>query len=160
MEGAQKFLELTLPGAEYMSAGVLNVLEEWRDKRVQGDDGSIFTFEVSLTGRAAIRKYAVVANCEQSTLYDWSKAQLTLRTFSRGRLVDTKITEPPSTGDNKFNFGSMADAKAYGSVVQLRWKDQPGTSTVYLANDDLAARVAYAYEFLRLKCDPTTATGF
>lgn len=56
------------------------------------------------------------------------------------------------------NWAKVAEVKQYGLQVAIVGGGM--RQTVNLPSDALAARVAYAMEFLRQNCDPTAGTGF
>jgi len=63
-----------------------------------------------------------------------------------------------SVGYLDIDFKKLAKAEPVGSVINLSGLAAP--FRIRLPSDEMAVRVAFAMEFLRQSCDPTTSTGF
>lgn len=60
-----------------------------------------------------------------------------------------------------FHWGEdVLSARADGSVVLIMFRGNPHESRLLAGAPDMATRIAYAIEFLRVECDPAASTGF
>ena len=144
VENAQKFLHITLPGNGYMSGGNFTTLEG-----AARESGTNLVFE----NLGIIRRYEPIARCRQATTFDYSGVMVSgpgARMHPDGMGVVT----------GEAVFANLAGARVDGDRVLLSWKGSSRESVIDLNSPDLAARVAYAFEFLRLQCDPAADTGF
>jgi len=68
-----------------------------------------------------------------------------------------KIKQPQSTPNN---WKLVAKVTRSGNVVIVRWSNGMATQNFVYPTDELATRAAFAMEFLRLNCDPTSNLAF
>ena len=146
VESAQKFLSITLPGARYMAGSLTQAIYE------AAKQGGMPSNRVNILGTGLIKEYVPVAHCKSAHKVDYSEI----------RMPRDNSTLPadwrPASGTA--DFANLTSVKASGSTVALTWKGIQYGSTVYLTSESMAARVAVAFEFLRINCDPASDTGF
>lgn len=58
------------------------------------------------------------------------------------------------------NVSFLAEVKQRGATIEIFWTFQPWSSRFELSSEQMATRVAFALEFLRINCDRAAATGF
>ena len=59
-----------------------------------------------------------------------------------------------------FSWSEVKSVQQTGGDVHLMFAGNQHLATIYLRSEDLAKRVAYAIEFLRMQCDAAAGTGF
>lgn len=157
VESAQQFLSMVVPGAGYRPGGLYAVIKG-NIATVEMEEGlrpGSTTFEIGGTG--SIVSYAAAGRCTQrvqSNLFG-----LTVY-YHFGRVNRSKPYESSVGAPGDIYWSTLLKANVVGSTVYLTWKGQNVDSEFHFPDSTLAARVAYAMEFLRLECDTTKSTGF
>jgi hypothetical protein len=187
-ENAQRFLATVLPGMDFVDHRLGDVVfSPWLSEHYTLD-GKRWTgpsvSEISRLSRQA--RTSVIRSVQQADAVCTSTLQIfaspvvytgpTVRTYIRGSQIGTdvpsdRVREEASktiTIDwRKATSARSEGASAFISTSQtsepLSWRHQAnGTKEIQvrLSDEGMAARVAYAAEFLRLSCDQTADTGF
>lgn len=154
VEGAQRFLSMVLPGNGYTSGG-------FRDAVRQA--GKNAGASVMLDGAGKVTDASTVSRCTSRILYDNSSVSLIVTAGRRTQRLSVYDLAPGWVTGGKpggFHWGEVKEVKQVGGTVELLFKGNTTWTTVHLGSNDLAARVAYAMEYLRIHCDPTASTGF
>ncbi|HYE42913.1 MAG TPA: hypothetical protein VEA15_05910, partial [Caulobacteraceae bacterium] len=133
------------PGNRYMGGGIRTMVDN-----VSAEART----NVTISGLGTITQYQPAGRCKVLTSYDYSQVRLAARGES------LPIPNPQHFIGATASFGDMTGVQVIGSVVYLSWKGNTHRSEIYLGSESLANRVGFAFEFLRMNCDPAAATGF
>lgn len=153
VEGAQAFLAQVLPGQEYMPGSFTELFDSIkRQHRMSG---------ASLYGSGRIYEVSTVRRCVSTLRYDLSPVEMGYR-GERMNFVRNYAPNLARGGlPEGFSWGDIVQVEKGGTQqVRITFKENRYASVIYLNSENLANRVAYAIEFLRLRCDETAKTGF
>lgn len=149
VEGAQRFLQLTLPGLAYRPARLGTFLDEVQ--RVN---------RATIRGTARVTRANAVSRCV--SLLNWDASDV--YASRNGEITYLSESQPSMAANNEtagFNWGSdVMSARADGGNVFIRFRHNEKDSVLSTGSDSIAVRVAFAIEFLRSECDPAASTGF
>jgi len=173
VENAQKFLSIVLPGNGYMKGAVSTALSA-----VNGRDASGYYMDAQVHGEAKIIDASSVGRCRSKLLSDYSSVEVELRVrrnpgapvLERKRMPIAEAAPDGFSaqhggvqrhGDQAgFSWSELKSVRTVGDNVYLMFAGNKSESVIYLRSADLASRVGYALEFLRLQCDAAAGTGF
>lgn len=173
VENAQKFLSLTLPGNGYVPGTLVRLIEPSSNRYA-----SKFRYQ----GKGRITEVLSPAHCRTAIWYDISGISVEVNDgmdanfrevvghWKRDATWFSRVLSP-----REFTGGQVAGDPAgfsWSDVKEVKVPD--GSTAVYLLfNDgihqytkvelgakDMATRVGYAMEFLRMSCDKAAGTGF
>lgn len=153
VESAQRFLSMTLPDLGYETTYYRAGLDEMR--RLPNSQ------RARIIGHPIIVDASTVSRCRSKMI--GSADHVILRVTgegesSMGQLVPAFSRMGSPTG---FHWGEdILSARAYGADVRIMFKGNTEASRLMTGAPDLAVRIAYAMEFLRVECDPAASTGF
>ena len=172
VENAQKFLSITLPGNGFTSGRMATLF-----KPKPGETRVRSKFD----GVGRITTADSPARCRTAIMFDVSGITVSLRRYV-DRFDYTGWTAwesigPPGAGDlgqsqyfvpgvggnpAGFAWADVQEVKVAGSGtdVLLMLKGDTEYTRLHLGAQDLATRVVYAMEFLRMQCDAAAGTGF
>jgi len=175
VENAQKFLSIVLPGNGYMGGSIRETPGNVTTAMREGD--SRYFYDADLRGEAKIVDAGPVSRCVSKLLADYADVTISanVRRYAGGPVIDSisrGITEAGtfSVGANGlrtiggktdgFSWSEVKSVQQSGGDANLMFAGNKHVATIYLRSDDLAKRVAYAIEFLRMECDAAAGTGF
>jgi len=165
IEGAQKFLSMALPGNPYQSPFFTTAFEAWGSSERQ----------YKYSGAAPVTEAVVAGHCRttirhditglfvqtRQRLYDISEQgrwsywnHLPTHNFYPAERVSGAIAS------DEISWADVKEVKANGAQVLFLQNGHNHHTALNLGAADMAARVAYAMEFLRVSCDKTAGTGF
>jgi hypothetical protein len=172
VENAQKFLSIVLPGNGFTSGRMATLF-----KPKPGETMVRSKFD----GVGKITTADSPARCRTAIMFDVSGITVSLRRYVN-RFDYTGWTAwesigPPGAGDlgqsqyfvpgvggnpAGFAWADVQEVKVSGSDtdVLLMLKGDTEYTRLHLGAKDLATRVVYAMEFLRMQCDAAAGTGF
>lgn len=158
VESAQAFLAMVLPGNGYSAGSIEDGLQAMAREMHNG--------RYHVSGHAKIIDAGVVARCVSRIQYDvtpvkYEAWQVTVP-GSRETIDPSKLfPDPRRVGmADGFNWGTLKEVRQSGSDVRLQFPAARNATHIHVGAEAMAARVAYAIEFLRMKCDPAAGTGF
>lgn len=171
VENAQKFLSMTLPGNGYMAGSLRSAFKKTVDIANRKGQGYV---EYSIGGEAKIVDADAVSRCTSKILSDYSGVTVNyvVKRSYYGSVVSRrtdKLTEALSKTFSQstiigrpdgFSWSEIKFVRSDGGNVDLLFSENEIASTIYLRSEDLAKRVAFAMEFLRISCDKSAGTGF
>jgi hypothetical protein len=175
VENAQKFLSIVLPGNGYMG-GAMRETPALAVKAAREADSQHY-YDADLQGEAKIVDADPVSRCTSKMLADYSTVTINIRArrYSSGPVVERAsrgITDWGSFSagadgrrtiggrQEGFSWSEVKSVQQTGGDVHLMFAGNQHLATIYLRSEDLAKRVAYAIEFLRMQCDAAAGTGF
>lgn len=152
VEGAQRFLEMVLPGAGYESPAYRSAVAAVR----QSSYGT-----ARFSGQPRIVDASIVSRCVSKAISSGDDVVMTVPGEGEYKLGDYSPDIRRMGNPNGFHWGrDVMAATAQGEIVSVRFRGNDSDSFIYTGAEDMAARVAYAITFLHQQCDPTAATGF
>lgn len=152
IDGAQRFLEMVLPGAGYESPAYRSAVAAARE-----DSNGVARF----SGQPRIVDASVVSRCVSKAISSGDDVVMTVPGAGTYKLGDYSPDIRRMGNPNGFHWGrDVMTAKAQGEIVSVRFRGNDSDSYIYTGAEDMAARVAYAITFLHQQCDPAAATGF
>ncbi len=157
VEGAQRFLSQVLPGQGYRPGFLTEFVQQL--SRQRGMPNPV------IVGEGNIYEVTTVKKCKTILRYDLTPVMLeyyhpSSPYFRRFRLVATEPTLKQGGSPGGFSWGEVVQVERFGSSVDIKFQNSRDTSRIHLNAENMAKRVAYAIEFLRLHCDETAKTGF
>lgn len=173
VENAQKFLSIVLPGNGYMKGGVSTALSAVRGRNADG-----YLMEAEVHGEAKIVDASPVERCRSKLLSDYSGVEVEMRArrnpgapvLERTRMPIAEMAPDSFSAQNGgvrrhgnpagVSWSELKSVRATGDNVFLMFAGNKNESVIYLRSPDLASRVGYALEFLRMQCDAAAGTGF
>ncbi|NEX95165.1 hypothetical protein [Caulobacter sp. 17J65-9] len=147
VESAQRFLSRVVPGAGYWAGWMDTALDTARQKTFEATGANPY---VQPSGQGVIREFAPAGECKQQVGLDFSGVQMTITMNGQTQTVPFGVS--PMT--KVVNWADLGEARVAGGGVVLSWRNGSSSET-RLGSESMAARVAYAMEFLRLHCDTT-----
>lgn len=169
-EGAQMFLSATLPGNGYVPAMFSSVIESW--------DNSVPEYwRYRFTGTSKIMEVRSPDRCRTVISFDPSGLFVEVNTneaagWTGWRRRSEDRSEALSQGSYKEGLmGVVASDISWDNVIEVKTSNS-GSDVLVVHNGlekptlvrvgakDMAARVAYAMEFLKISCDKAAGTGF
>lgn len=169
-EGAQEFLKMTLPGNRYVPGWLISQVKTW-------DRNSAFDTRYTYRGTGVIAEVRSQERCKTAILYDHRGISMGENEVNgnTGRRMGWQYYPLDSDryGLKEFQAGSLAGVRefSWSDVKEVKLAGNE-TGVLLLLNGvneyteivvgakDMAARVVYAMEFLRLNCDRAAGTGF
>lgn len=152
---AQEFLRHTLPGSDYVSTPMSEMLAKARGEQLRARfewlpivfDADPVAECVSMLQADALPTLFVVENPRDP--HDASDAAL------EDLLGGSVLGDPDG-----MHFGTIRALRLVGSEVRMRFAGNTEDAVLHLDSAETAARVHDALDFLRVQCDATRATGF
>lgn len=170
VEGAQKFLEMTLPGNVYEPGhardSASRAIESWRGN-YEGSGRLAY-----LSENSKITEARTLARCTSAIKADLTRASMKTVTHWREQGFPKRHEETHSVPAHLssaiaglpqgFAWGDVTSVEHNGRRVFIKLRDDGSDNgaAIWLSSESMAACVAYAMEFLRVQCDPAAATGF
>lgn len=156
VENAQRFLQITLPGRPYYAASMRDLIDA--EERRHGG-------RAYLEGHAVITNADPIARCKSRLFYKYPD-NVELVVHLRGQNARERLTSfaPNLAGElgNKDGvaWSEVLEAKADNTRVLIKFNGATAYAAIDAGAQSMAARVAYAIEFLRVNCDKASGTGF
>lgn len=153
--GAQEFLHQILPGNRYVSTPMTEMLARARSENLRAAFDSLpLVFDA-----------APVADCVSYLLADASSTWLVLRNPQDAgdvseASVETLLGDAVIGDPDGLHFGSIRALRQSGAEVHIRFAGNRDDAVLHLDAVATAERVHAAFDFLRLHCDASRATGF
>lgn len=133
VEGAQQFLATALVGASYDA-------NQWTIEGRPADRGELM---------GVIRRIATQQRCLLTYDIDYPAGE-----------AGGFIFEAQARTDARWPMDQVSEVKTVGADIQIYFGPAGRPRRLRIASDTLRARIAYAWEFLRISCDKTRDTGF
>ena len=154
VKGAQDFLSLTLVDKDIYPSQVKMIFDDITSSN--GDSNS-------MGGYAKILDFSPLSNCKSKLSYDTQNLMITI-SHNRTSFEDSVASLRPDlrviTRPNGVDWSKLIEVKQEKEKVVVRFDNDKQHTIVQLANEDLAARVAFAMKFLQHHCDQAASTGF
>jgi hypothetical protein len=141
-EGAQEFLRQMLPDLKVSA----------RDWNPPAGDRGMIEFRFALPSSVETLSRCVTQITLEYPRHGWTAA-----------LIDGggPRSLPPATVDLVLDFGKVRQVtKKTGGDIEIAISGNQGPVKIKAESTTLQARLAYALEFLRTKCDKASSTGF
>lgn len=154
VENAQKFLSMALPKKGYVAGSLSDLINRVASQK---------QVSAGISGQGVVTDASAVGHCVSRILYDNSNVSVSIGVNRDEQIVPLAQINPAALKGGLaegFHWGDVLYAKQSGADVLFLLNGNGQASRIHLGSEALAARVAYAMEFLRMNCDKTAETGF